>query len=50
MRTMQEAIERWDAVQSKLVALPEGRAPLDPTTVLAPLPRAWQWLDGAAYR
>lgn len=26
-----------------------GGVPFDPTVALAPLPRAWQWLDGSAY-
>ncbi|TWB46668.1 fumarylacetoacetate hydrolase family protein [Nitrospirillum viridazoti] len=53
--TLQDAIERWDAVAPALQALYEavniGRNtfPFDPTQALAPLPRAWQWLDGSAY-
>ena len=47
--TLQEALERWDEVALKLAALPEGETPLQPAELLAPLPRAWQWLDGSAY-
>jgi len=48
--TLQDALERWDEVAPRLDALAEGTVPLDPTSLLAPLPRAWQWLDGSAYR
>jgi fumarylacetoacetate (FAA) hydrolase len=48
--TLQEVMERWDALAPRLEALPEGTLPLEAAAVLAPLPRAWQWLDGSAYR
>ena len=48
--TLQDAMERWDEVAPKLAALPEGVTPLDPADLCAPLPRAWQWLDGSAFR
>ena len=48
--TLQEAIERGDVVADQLAALPEGQLPLAAAKLLAPLPRAWQWLDGSAYR
>jgi len=48
--TLQDAIERWQHVEPLLAALPDNSQPLDPTSLLAPLPRAWQWLDGSAYR
>lgn len=55
--TMQEAIERWSEVEPRLRALAgqveEGDAAglilFDPAQARAPLPRAWQWLDGSAY-
>ncbi|HEU0043514.1 fumarylacetoacetate hydrolase family protein [Sphingomonas sp.] len=55
--TLQDAIERWPAVQPALKAradlLAAGKADgaFDFATadVLAPLPRAWQWLDGSVY-
>lgn len=55
--TLQSAIERWDEVAPMLAemaaALDAGSAPqsfdLDPATLVAPLPRAWQWLDGSAF-
>jgi fumarylacetoacetate (FAA) hydrolase len=56
-RTLQQALERWDEVEPALLqlsdALNAGKArmahPLDSWTLLAPLPRAWQWLDGSAF-
>lgn len=53
-RTMQEALERWDEVEAALTAqyqrvnAGEGAA-FDAARALAPLPRAWQWLDGSAF-
>lgn len=54
--TMQTALERWEAVAPQLAelaaALESGSASdvaFDPRRALAPLPRAWQWLDGSAY-
>jgi fumarylacetoacetate (FAA) hydrolase len=56
-RSLQQALERWDEVEPALLALSDalnaGKArlahPLDSWTLLAPLPRAWQWLDGSAF-
>jgi fumarylacetoacetate (FAA) hydrolase len=55
--TLQAAVERWTTVEASLRALARaveaGDAPglfdLDPSGLAAPLPRAWQWLDGSAY-
>jgi fumarylacetoacetate (FAA) hydrolase len=55
--TLQAALETWEAVEPglrKLDALVNaGTAPaqftLDQAALDAPLPRAWQWLDGSAY-
>jgi len=56
--TLQQALENWTAAEPGLRALAarveDGTAPglfaLDGQTPLgAPLPRAWQWLDGSAY-
>ena len=55
--TLQEALERWDEVRARLEALyealnageAEGARPFDVEAMAAPLPRAWQWLDGSAY-
>jgi fumarylacetoacetate (FAA) hydrolase len=57
IRTMQDALDHWDSVSS---ALEEQYADLnagklrndfafDPILAMAPLPRAWQWLDGSAF-
>ncbi|WP_114955070.1 fumarylacetoacetate hydrolase family protein [Sphingosinicella terrae] len=55
-RTLQAALEQWPAVEPLLrarAAQLERREiaaePFDPAEALAPLPRAWQWLDGSAY-
>lgn len=55
--TLQDALERWDEVEGALralaVRLDAGEAgtgrPLTSWSLLAPLPRAWQWLDGSAF-
>ena len=52
--TMQQAIEKWADCQSELRDLHERLAegagePADSVRFAAPLPRAWQWLDGSAY-
>jgi fumarylacetoacetate (FAA) hydrolase len=55
--TLQEALERWQQVESQLrtlsSALDGGNAAnvidLGNHTLMAPLPRAWQWLDGSAF-
>ena len=55
--TLQDALERWSEVELPLRALSErlehGALPeafdFVAGDALAPLPRAWQWLDGSAY-
>ncbi len=52
--TLQQAIERWIAVEPALRVLAGQLAqgagdPLDTARLMAPLPRAWQWLDGSAF-
>jgi len=54
--TLQAALDDWDAVAPKLraraEALEAGAAPSEPydaTKLLAPLPRAYEWVDGSAY-
>jgi fumarylacetoacetate (FAA) hydrolase len=53
---LQTALDNWDSAEAALRALAaqlESGAvagqPFDPATALAPLPRAWQWLDGSVY-
>jgi 2-keto-4-pentenoate hydratase/2-oxohepta-3-ene-1,7-dioic acid hydratase in catechol pathway/methionine synthase II (cobalamin-independent) len=56
-KTLQEALDHWEEAQPRLEelysALNEGRAhdavALDVERLMAPLPRAWQWLDGSAF-
>lgn len=49
VKTLQEALENWDSVEPQLRAISEFPDRLDMTQVTAPLPRAWQWLDGSVY-
>ncbi len=55
-RTMQDALDRWDevepALQARFEALQSGSIPgepLDIATLHAPLPRAYEWVDGSAF-
>jgi fumarylacetoacetate (FAA) hydrolase len=56
-QTMQQALDEWADVSPRLLALSNalnaGTAAdsfaFDPSQALAPLPRAWQWLDGSAF-
>ncbi len=51
--TLQAALDDWQSIEPQLQALAdrleggEGEV-LDAAALLAPLPRAWQWLDGSA--
>lgn len=54
--TLQAALDDWTCAQPRLIemadALEAGRiahTPFDPRQCAAPLPRAYQWLDGSAY-
>lgn len=55
--TMQQALEDWGtcrgALEKQYALLNEGKAEgafqFDPAQALAPLPRAWQWLDGSTF-
>lgn len=56
-QTLQGALDDWSVVSPKLAslanALDQGSAadafPFDQAAALAPLPRAWQWLDASAF-
>lgn len=45
--TLQAALENWDAVAPQLASIADFDQPLPDVT--APLPRAWQWLDGSVF-
>lgn len=54
--TMQAALDDWDNVKPLLQAISERLASgpavghrLDPASLLAPLPRAYQWVDASGY-
>ncbi|MDK2770025.1 MAG: fumarylacetoacetate hydrolase family protein [Sphingomonas sp.] len=52
--TLQSVIERWSDAEADLQAVNQklaagGGELLDSGALLAPLPRAWQWLDGSVY-
>jgi len=52
--TLQYVMENWDACEPVLQTISDelnagGGDQLDLATLAAPLPRAWQWLDGSAY-
>lgn len=47
--TLQQALENWAEVAPALAAISSFPDALDPAALAAPLPRAWQWLDGSAY-
>lgn len=55
--TLQSALENWTRAEPALKAISDalnageakGAEPFQPSAALAPLPRAWQWLDGSAY-
>lgn len=56
--TLQQAVERWDEVELSLTRRYEelnagtaaGAFAFDPRAAMAPLPRAYQWCDGSAFR
>jgi fumarylacetoacetate (FAA) hydrolase len=54
--TLQAALDDWSSAEKRLIeisdSLEAGRIahmPFDPKACAAPLPRAYQWLDGSAY-
>ena len=50
--SLQAALEAWDTIRPRLAARAaalSGGRPIDAVRFAAPLPRAWQWLDGSAY-
>ena len=49
VQTLQQALEQWESVEPQLRAIATFPDTLDLAQVTAPLPRAWQWLDGSVY-
>lgn len=47
--TLQQALEQWATIAPQLEAISRFPDQLDPARIAAPLPRAWQWLDGSAF-
>jgi fumarylacetoacetate (FAA) hydrolase len=54
--TLQRALDDWERCEPRLQALAaeleretRGAEPLEPSRLLAPLPRAFEWIDGSAY-
>lgn len=55
--TLQTALDHWSTVEADLQRLYQrlnandvaGAFALDPARLAAPLPRAWQWLDGSCF-
>lgn len=55
--TLQEALERWAQIEPQLLTLASSleagtaanAVAFSNQAVMAPLPRAWQWLDGSAF-
>jgi fumarylacetoacetate (FAA) hydrolase len=48
--TLQQAMESWAAAAPVMAAIDDFPDAFDPAQALAPLPRAWQWLDGSAFQ
>lgn len=47
--TMQRAVENWDAAVAEVAAIRDFPEAVDAGKLSAPLPRAWQWLDGSVF-
>jgi fumarylacetoacetate (FAA) hydrolase len=48
--TLQAALEQWDAIAPELRAMDTFSESLSVSEIAAPMPRAWQWLDGSAFQ
>jgi fumarylacetoacetate (FAA) hydrolase len=49
VQTLQAALEDWDGIAPQLAAIAQFPEKLDLARLAAPMPRAWQWLDGSVY-
>jgi fumarylacetoacetate (FAA) hydrolase len=50
IRTLQAALESWEGAAPQLKSITTFDQPLNVAQLAAPLPRAWQWLDGSVYK
>jgi fumarylacetoacetate (FAA) hydrolase len=48
--TLQSVLEDWAAAEPALRAVADFPHALDTARLAAPLPRAWQWLDGSVFK
>lgn len=48
--TLQDALENWEQAAPLLAGVDEFPHELKKSDLAAPLPRAWQWLDGSAFQ
>lgn len=49
VKTLQGALEQWSEAFAQMRSITDFPDPLDLSIVDAPLPRAWQWLDGSVF-
>ncbi len=49
VKTLQAALENWAELAPRLAAIDSFDTALQGGDVAAPMPRAWQWLDGSVY-
>lgn len=47
--SLQQALEDWESASAAFSSVTDFPIALDTAKLLAPLPRAWQWLDGSVY-
>src|SRR5258708_7181108 len=47
--TLQRALDDWERAEPALSALAGPALPFDAGRLAAPLPRAYEWVDGSAY-
>lgn len=49
VRTLQQALENWKVIAPEMEAVSNFPETIDVGSLLAPLPRSWQWLDGSVF-
>jgi len=50
VKTLQEALEQWASAVAGMLAIDSFPEQLPVNDIAAPMPRAWQWLDGSAFQ